>query len=79
MSPLTSSSSNYQSMFLQLLVAQLKNQDPQNPVDGSAFVTQLVQFQQVEQTINSGQDIAAIRKDLEQYAALSGTNSGSGS
>ena len=47
-------------MFLQLLVAQLQNQDPLNPVQGTEFVTQLAQFQQLEQSINSGKDIADI-------------------
>jgi flagellar basal-body rod modification protein FlgD len=35
--------------FLQLLVTQLRNQDPTNPQDGSAFVAQLATFSQVEQ------------------------------
>ena len=30
--------------FLQLLVAQLQNQDPLNPMDDTTFVTQLAQF-----------------------------------
>ena len=38
--------------FLQLLVTQLKNQDPMNPQDSSAFVAQLAQLTQVEQTYN---------------------------
>lgn len=53
-------------MFLQLLVAQLRNQDPLNPSDGTQFVAQLAQFQQLEQTLNMGQDIAAMRQDLDQ-------------
>jgi len=64
-------------MFLQLLVAQLQNQDPLNPPDGTQFVTQLAQFQQLEQSINTGQDISAIRSALENY--LSGLGSGSNS
>ena len=36
--------------FLQMLVTQLQNQDPTNPQDSSAFVTQLAQITQVEQT-----------------------------
>jgi len=32
-------------MFLQLLVAQIKNQDPLSPADGVQFLTQLAQFQ----------------------------------
>ena len=31
-------------MFLQLLVAQLQNQDPMNPTDSTTFVSQLAQF-----------------------------------
>ncbi len=61
-------------MFLQLLVAQLRNQDPLNPSDGTQFVAQLAQFQQLEQSLNSGQDIAVMRADLDQLvAALNGT------
>ncbi|MGE5487980.1 MAG: flagellar hook assembly protein FlgD [bacterium] len=37
--------------FLKLLVAQIQNQDPLNPADGVEFLTQLVQFSQVEQLI----------------------------
>jgi flagellar basal-body rod modification protein FlgD len=56
-------------MFMQLLVAQLRNQDPMNPSDGTQFVAQLAQFQQLEQSVNSGQDISAIRQDLDQLVA----------
>ena len=38
--------------FLQLLVAQIKNQNPLNPADGVEFLTQLAQFSQLEQLIN---------------------------
>lgn len=58
-------------MFLQLLVAQLKNQDPLNPTDSTQFVTQLAQFQQLEQSVNTGQDISTIRTDLDQLLANS--------
>jgi flagellar basal-body rod modification protein FlgD len=71
----TAASTNYQTMFLQLLVAQLQNQDPMNPADGTQFVSQLAQMQQVEQSISSGQDLTAIRQDVDQY--LASTNTGS--
>ena len=54
---------------MQLLVAQLKHQDPLNPADGTQFLTQLAQFQQMEQATNSGQDITAIRQDLDKLVA----------
>ena len=56
-------------MFLQLLVAQLQNQDPTNPVDGTTFVTQLAQMQQVEQTIATGQTVSSILADANQLVA----------
>jgi flagellar basal-body rod modification protein FlgD len=57
----SSTSSGTEQMFLQLLVAQLKNQDPMNPADGMQFVTQLAQFSQLEQSI-------AMREDLDTLA-----------
>ncbi|HEX3929000.1 MAG TPA: flagellar hook capping FlgD N-terminal domain-containing protein [Gemmatimonadales bacterium] len=44
--------------FLQLLVTQMKNQDPMNPMDGTQLATQLAQFSTVEQliTLNSKMD-----------------------
>ena len=38
-------------MFLKLLVAQIKNQNPLNPQDGAQFLAQLAQFSQVEQLV----------------------------
>lgn len=68
-------------MFLQLLVAQLKNQDPTNPTDSSTFVTQLAQFQQLESTVNMGQDVSQIRSDSDQFLAdySAGTSTTTGS
>jgi flagellar basal-body rod modification protein FlgD len=52
-------------MFLQLLVAQIKNQDPMSPSDGVQFLSQLAQFQTLEQGMNMSQDLTAIRSDLD--------------
>jgi flagellar basal-body rod modification protein FlgD len=63
-----------ENMFLQLLVSQLQNQDPTNPADSTQFVTQLAQFQTMEQSMNQGTDISAIRADLDKLvASASGT------
>lgn len=47
--------------FLELLIAQLENQDPLEPMDNSEFVAQLAQFSNVEQlvAVNEGIDILA--------------------
>ena len=44
----TSSSSKDKDMFLQLLVAQMKYQDPTNPTDSSQFLAQSAQFTSLE-------------------------------
>jgi flagellar basal-body rod modification protein FlgD len=44
-------------MFMTLLVAQLKNQDPLAPQDGAAFVAQLAQFNSLEQLTGIKQSI----------------------
>ena len=75
----TSSTDVTKDMFLQLLVAQLQNQDPMNPADGTQFLTQLAQFQQLEQSMNMGTDLSAIRSDLDtlvQTGANTGTTTG---
>ena len=46
-----------ESTFLQLLVAQIKNQDPTQPMDSTAFLSQLAQFSQLEQLVGIRQDI----------------------
>jgi flagellar basal-body rod modification protein FlgD len=43
--------------FITLLVAQLKQQDPTNPMDPTQFVSQLVQFNSLEQLISINQEL----------------------
>jgi flagellar basal-body rod modification protein FlgD len=45
--------------FLKLLVTQLSNQDPLNPMDGQQFAAQLAQFSSVEQLLNLNESMAA--------------------
>lgn len=47
--------------FLQLLVAQLQNQDPLNPMEGTEFTAQLAQFSSLEQLYNVNDNLG----DLE--------------
>lgn len=46
--------------FLQLLTTQLQNQDPLSPLDTNEFTNQLVQFSQVEQSINTNQKLDSL-------------------
>ncbi len=64
--------STSQDVFLKLLVAQIQNQNPLQPMDGMQFVTQLTQFSQLEQLL-------AIHADFDSLvgAAKTGQNSGS--
>ena len=65
-----------QSMFLQLLVAQLQNQDPTNPMDTTNMVTQLAEVQQLQETMGLSQNVSSILQDLNQ---VTGSSTGSGS
>src|SRR5438132_863558 len=55
-----------QDQFMNLLIAQLKNQDPLNPVDNSQLMAQLAQFSQLQET----QQMA---KSLNQFIAQQNT------
>ncbi|QXO18272.1 MULTISPECIES: flagellar hook assembly protein FlgD [Vibrio] len=46
------SASSLQNEFISLMVAQIQNQDPLNPLDGTEYVSQLAQFSQVQSTEN---------------------------
>jgi flagellar basal-body rod modification protein FlgD len=47
-----SKAQDQKNQFLQLLVAQLRGQNPLDPLDGTQFVTQLAQFSSVEELTN---------------------------
>jgi flagellar basal-body rod modification protein FlgD len=49
-----------ESTFLQLLVAQIQNQDPMNPTDSTQFMGQLVQFSQLEQLLGINKGIQTL-------------------
>jgi flagellar basal-body rod modification protein FlgD len=52
-------SSNF-STFLTLLTTQLKNQDPTSPMDSNQFTQQLVMYSQVEQQINTNDNLKTL-------------------
>lgn len=56
--------------FLQLLVTQLKNQDPLSPQDNTAFVAQLAQFSSLEATQNLSTSVDNIASQYQSSQAL---------
>lgn len=76
--PATTSSSGTDGLaseqtFLKLFVAQLQNQDPLNPQDGTQFVAQLAQYSQLEQSLQMRQDLDAIRQAVQTSQSPAGT------
>jgi flagellar basal-body rod modification protein FlgD len=53
-----------ESEFLQLLVAQMKYQNPTSPQDPTQFVAELAQFSELESTLNIQQNTSTIVQDL---------------
>jgi len=51
--------------FLKMLIAQLKNQAPLNPLDGTAFTAQLAQFSSLEQLQNINTQLSAFTKQQQ--------------
>jgi flagellar basal-body rod modification protein FlgD len=59
----TNKAQEQKSQFLKLLVAQLKGQNPLDPQDGAAFVSQLAQFSSLEELINIRTAIESFQKN----------------
>ena len=56
-------SGDYQ-MFLKMLTAQMKNQDPLNPIQSSDYAVQLATFSGVEQQVKTNELLAALTGQL---------------
>lgn len=74
----TSSSSNTSTLdynaFLQLMIAQLKNQDPTSPMETSEYTSQLAAFSQVEQSVSTNAKLDSLLSatNLQNAEALVG-------
>lgn len=66
-----------ESMFLQLLIAQMQNQDPTSPQDPTQFVGELAQFSELEQVLGIRQDTDTMVQDLGAGATSASANNNS--
>jgi flagellar basal-body rod modification protein FlgD len=64
------SSQDLAQTFLQLLVAQMNNQDPLNPVDNSQLTTQMAQISTVTGINNMNTSINNLMTQLQQSASI---------
>ncbi len=60
--------------FLNLLTAQLKHQDPLSPMDSTEFTNQLVQFSNVEQNIQTNNNLEKMIALQQSAITLSSAN-----
>jgi flagellar basal-body rod modification protein FlgD len=63
--------------FLQLLIAQIQNQDPLNPTDSIQFVGQLVQYSELEQLMGINQGVQNLGNGAGSTSSTNGTSSNS--
>lgn len=63
--------------FLQLLVAQMKHQDPLEPTSNTEYISQLATFSQLEemQNVSASMDMQRANQLVGQYVFLNVTNS----
>lgn len=54
--------------FMTMMIAQLKNQDPLNPMDGTAFLSQLAQFSSLEQMQNLNDTMTSLPTYLSAFS-----------
>jgi len=59
------------SSFLTLLIAQIQNQDPMEPMKSSDYVAQLATFSQVEKTIELNDRMASVLDAVRSQQAIS--------
>ena len=67
----TASAGELQMDFMQLLVAQLQNQNPLEPMDNQDMAAQLAQFSQLQQLENMNGSFGQVLKAVEKEYASS--------
>lgn len=59
--------------FMTLLVAQIQNQDPLEPMDSTEYIAQLATLSQVEQSVETNSQLESIRTQIAYGSALAET------
>lgn len=62
-----------QADFMKLMIAQMQNQNPLDPKDGSEFLSQLAQFSQVEGITKMNDEMSSLSTHLRSSQALQAT------
>lgn len=63
-----------QDEFLKILIAQLQNQDPMQPMQDRDFIAQMAQFSSVEQMMTMASEIQLLRQSMGISSDLIGKN-----
>lgn len=63
-----------QNEFLQILIAQLRHQDPLQPMQDRDFIAQMAQFSSVEQMMNMAEEVKLLRQSMGISSDLIGKN-----
>ncbi|OKP79023.1 flagellar hook capping protein [Paenibacillus sp. P3E] len=58
--------------FLKILITQLQNQDPMQPMEDKEFIAQMAQFSSVEQLMNISTQMTAMNQSLGAVSGLIG-------
>ena len=54
-------------VFLRLLVAQMRNQDPLQPTDPAQYMSQLAMFSNVERSVEMRDELRLLNQNLSGY------------
>lgn len=68
----TSSDTLGKDQFLSILVTQLRNQDPMQPLQDKDFIAQMAQFTSVEQLMNMASELSLMRQNIGAASSLIG-------
>ncbi|WP_256761369.1 flagellar hook capping FlgD N-terminal domain-containing protein [Cohnella sp. WQ 127256] len=58
--------------FLQILVTQLRNQDPMQPMQDKEFIAQMAQFSSLEQMMSMSKEVTSLRQSAGMATGLIG-------